>query len=324
MSELRWHPLLGQWVATATHRQERTFFPPPGHCPLCPSLPGGTPTEIPAASYDIVVFDNKFPALHRHAPEPAIPSSALVPVVPARGACEVVVYAPDHDATLADAPVRRIEHLVRVWRDRTRRLSARDDVAHVFPFENKGAEIGVTLTHPHGQIYAYPFVPPVVAAEIARHRAHRDATGRCLLCDVREAATADGTYLLAREPGWDAVVPPFARYPYETYAIATRCVRSLLDLDAVEIAGLARLLKRVLVGFDRLFAAPFPYVMAVHQAPARGDDPYHLHVEFYPPLRAAGRLKYLAGSESGAGMFINDTLPEETAARLRAVVPARV
>ncbi|HEY4439722.1 MAG TPA: galactose-1-phosphate uridylyltransferase, partial [Candidatus Elarobacter sp.] len=211
-----------------------------------------------------------------------------------------------------------------VWRDRTRRLGAREEIAHVFPFENRGAAIGVTLTHPHGQIYAYPFVPPVVAGEIARGSEHRARTGRCLFCDVRDAERDDGRRVLAAEDGWLAYVPFFARYPYETHLVATRCVRSLLDLDAREVRGLARLLKRVLTGFDALFAEPFPYVMAVHQAPVRGDDAYHLHVEFYPPLRTATKLKFLAGSEAGAGMFINDTLPEETAERLRAAIPTEV
>jgi UDPglucose--hexose-1-phosphate uridylyltransferase len=321
VSELRWHPLLGEWVATATHRQDRTFFPPEDYCPLCPTKPGKFPTEIPAATYDIVVFENKFPSLLRDPPPPAVASTELEPVEPSRGECEVIAYTPDHHATLADVPVSRIEHLVRVWRDRTRVLAARGDVAHVYPFENKGAAIGVTLSHPHGQIYAYPFVPPVVAREIAQARAYRAKTGGCLFCAVRDRERADGTRVLAEEDGWVAYLPFFARYPYETHLVATRCVRTLLELDPREVRGLARILKRVLRGFDALFDVSFPYIMAVHQAP-KTDDPYHLHIEFYPPLRTATKLKYLAGSEAGAGMFINDTLAEEKAAELRAKVPA--
>ncbi|HZW52786.1 MAG TPA: galactose-1-phosphate uridylyltransferase [Candidatus Elarobacter sp.] len=323
MSELRWHPLLGEWVATATQRQDRTFFPPEDYCPLCPTKPGKFPTEIPAETYDIVVFENKFPSLQRKPPPPAVAGTALEPVEPSRGECEVVSYTPDHHATLAGSSVERIRHLVRVWRDRTRVLSARDEIAHVFPFENKGAAIGVTLTHPHGQIYAYPFVPPVVRREIAQAELHRARTGRCLFCDVRDAERADGRRVLAEEPGWIAYLPFFARYPYETHLVATRCVRALPDLGETEVRGLARILKRVLVGFDALFELSFPYIMAVHQAP-KGGAPYHLHVEFYPPLRSATKLKYLAGSEAGAGMYINDTLAEEKAAELRAKVPPHV
>jgi UDPglucose--hexose-1-phosphate uridylyltransferase len=321
VSELRWHPLLGEWVATATQRQERTFFPPADYCPLCPTQPGGFATEVPAATYDMVVFENKFPSLRRDPPPPDVAGTDLEPVALARGECEVVLYTAEHDTTLTGLPVRRIEHLVRVWRDRTRSLQARDDVVHVYPFENKGAAIGVTLSHPHGQIYAYPFVPPVVLREAERAAAHRAATGRCLFCDVRDAELGDGRRIVAQDDGWVAYVPFFARYPYETHLVTTRCVRSLLDLDDTEVRGLARLLKRVLTGFDALFGVPFPYIMAVHQAP-KTDVPYHLHIEFYPPMRSATKLKYLAGSEAGAGMFINDTLAEEKAAELRAVTPA--
>ena len=303
MPELRWHPLLGEWVAVATQRQERTFFPPDDYCPLCPTKPGGFPTEVPAPSYDMVVFENKFASLAR-----------------GNGACEVVLYTPEHHGTLTNQPVERIEHLVKVWRDRTRALYARDDVQHVFPFENKGAAIGVTLTHPHGQIYGYPFVPPVLAREIAQAGAYRAAHGACLFCAVRDEERNDGRRIVAEDDGWVAYVPSFARYPYETHLVTTRCVRDLLALDAREVRGLARLLKRVLAGFDALFGVPFPYIMAVHQGP-KGEVPYHLHVEFYPPMRSAGKLKYLAGSESGAGMFINDTLAEEKAAELRAATP---
>ncbi|HEX3549124.1 MAG TPA: galactose-1-phosphate uridylyltransferase [Candidatus Elarobacter sp.] len=321
MSELRWHPLLGEWVATATQRQDRTFFPPEDYCPLCPTKPGKFPTEIPAPEYDMVVFENKFPSLQRNPPEPAVQGTPLEPVEPARGECEVVVYTSDHHATLAGATAERIEHLVRVWRDRTRHLESRDDVVHVFPFENKGEAIGVTLSHPHGQIYAYPFVPPVLRREIAQAVAYRANAGRCLFCDVRDREIEDGRRIVATEPGWVAYVPFFARYPYETHLVATRCVRSLTGLDDAEVRGLARILKRVLVGFDALFDVSFPYIMAVHQAP-KTDDPYHVHIEFYPPMRTATKLKYLAGSEAGAGMFIDDTLAEEKAAELRAKIPA--
>ena len=275
---------------------------------------------MPAATYDLIVFENKFPSLQRNPPSPRVEGDELEPVAPARGASEVILYTPDHHATLAEASVERIEHLVRVWRDRTRALGARDDVVHVFPFENKGAATGVTLSHPHGQIYAYPFVPPVVAREIAQAEAHRGRTGTCLFCDVRDHELQAGARVVADDDGWLAYIPFFARFPYETHLIGTRCVRTLLDLDDREVRGLARLLKRVLVGFDALFERSFPYVMAIHQAPKTAMV-YHLHLEFYPPMRSAERLKYLAGSEVGAGMFINDTLAEEKAAELRAKVP---
>jgi UDPglucose--hexose-1-phosphate uridylyltransferase len=190
------------------------------------------------------------------------------------------------------------------------------------PFENKGDEVGVTLTHPHGQIYAYPFVPPVPAAELEQARAHREAHGTCLLCALAGREEADGRRIVAANDDWVAYVPFAARWPYETHVVARRHIALLTHLRPSERRALARLLKALLVGFDRLFDRSFPYIMAVHQAPV---DPAthadaHLHVEFYPPLRSAEKLKYLAGSETGAGMYIDDTLPETTARALRACV----
>ena len=188
MSELRWHPLLGEWVATATHRQDRTFFPPEDYCPLCPTKPGQFPTEVPAPTYDMVVFENKFPSLQRT--PAAAGASTDTRTRAGRAVARRVRGRALHARSSRDARAS-------VGRDASStscacgataraRCGARDDVVHVFPFENKGAAIGVTLSHPHGQIYAYPFVPPVVLREIELARAHRDATGGCLFCDVRD------------------------------------------------------------------------------------------------------------------------------------------
>jgi UDPglucose--hexose-1-phosphate uridylyltransferase len=318
--QLRWHPLLGEWVAVATHRQERTFLPPADFCPLCPTR-GGFVTEVPAVNYDLVVFENRFPSLERDAPPVQPTESALFQAQPARGACEVVLYTPDHHTSLADAPLERLRHLVEVWTDRYRELSARKEVRYVYIFENKGVAMGVTLHHPHGQIYAYPFVPPQAAREEERSRAHWQSTGRCLLCDVLAEELHDGRRMVAENDHFAAVVPFFARWPYETHVTSRRHCSDLGQLSADEQEGLADVLRRVLRGFDRLFGTPFPYVMALHQRAIAGGGahPYsHLHVEFYPPMRSAQRMKYLAGSELGVGTFINDTFAEEKAAELRA------
>jgi UDPglucose--hexose-1-phosphate uridylyltransferase len=202
MSELRWNPLLGEWVITATHRQDRTFLPPEDFCPLCPTRPGGPPTEIAHADFDIVVFDNRFPSLQPHPPEPAVLGTELMPVRPAMGACEVVVYTPRHDQTLRDASLGRLRKLIAVWAHRTSELGARPEVACVFVFENKGETIGVTLRHPHGQIYAYPWIPPVIAREVASGEAHRFRTGGCLWCDLLAQERADGrTRSISRRDG---------------------------------------------------------------------------------------------------------------------------
>ena len=320
MSELRWHPLLQEWVITATHRQERTFHPPSEYCPLCPTRPGGYPTEVPEPHYEIVVFENRFPSLQREPPAPAVAPTPFSPVLPARGVCEVVLYTPDHRATLAQLPLERIEQLIYVWRDRYAELGARPEVKYVLIFENKGREIGVTLSHPHGQIYAYPFLPPQLARERDAMRRHYEATAGNLLLEIVQHELQDGRRVVQRLDGWVAFVPFFARYPYEIYLVPEAPRRNLLDLTEQEITGLARILKDTLQRYDRLWGFPLPYIMVQHPCPTDGAAyPYwQFHIEFYPPHRTRDKLKYLAGSESGAGVFINDTLPEATAHALRA------
>lgn len=319
MSELRWNPLLGEWVATATHRQGRTFLPPADHCPLCPTTPGGFPTEVPESDYDIVVFENRFPSLRSNPEEPTVSGSDLYAIRPSQGVCEVILYSPNHSSSLAKEPVEQIDKLVQVWTARFEDLGALDFVKFVFVFENNGEAIGVTLHHPHGQIYAYPFVPPRLVTELAQCAAHHEKTGRCLLCDILTDETRDGGRIVAANDSFVAFIPFFARWPYETHIYAKRHFQALPDMTRVEQRDLAEMLKMVLVAFDKLFDISFPYMMVMHQRPVDGEsyDYYHFHLEFYPPLRAPNKLKYLAGSETGAGMFINDTLPEQKAIELR-------
>lgn len=320
MSELRWNPLSGEWVATATQRQDRTFLPPEGHCPLCPTRPGGFPTEVPEPDYDIVVFENRFPSLRPLPEKPTIESSDLYPVRPAQGVCEVVLYSPNHNSSLANEPVEQINKLILVWTHRYQELGALDFVKYVFIFENKGEAIGVTLHHPHGQIYAYPFIPPRLATELTQCAKHWDQQASCLLCDVLEEEQNDARRIVAENDSFVSFIPFFARWPYETHIYSKRHFQALTDMTEAEQKNLAAMLKMVLVSFDKLFDISFPYMMVIHQRPVDGEtyDYYHFHIEFYPPLRTATKLKYLAGSEIGAGMFINDTLPEEKAKELRA------
>ena len=298
-------------------RQDRTFLPSRDHCPLCPTRPGRPETEIPFPAYEIVVFDNRFPAFE-----------------PPHGAAEVVVYSDDHDASFGTLAPERAEALMWVWRHRYLELGAREDVEYVFIFENRGVEVGVTLHHPHGQIYGYPFLPPVPALE----QAADERLGGCAPCALLARELADGRRMLYANDHALAYVPEAARWPYEVHVTMREHRASLLDCSAAELRLLAEALQRVVRGFDALFARPFPYVMAVHQAPTpavlapdtagggpgphaanavRGAKGGHLHVEFYPPLRTAEKLKYLAGSEQGAGTFISDVLPEVSAAELR-------
>jgi UDPglucose--hexose-1-phosphate uridylyltransferase len=299
MSDLRWHPLLREWVTVAPARQERTYHPSAADCPLCPTRPGHAPTEIPEPDYYIAVFENRFPSYDV-----------------GQGVCEVVCYTPDHDSSLGAQPVEHIRDLVEVWQDRLDEIGSRPFVEYVYIFENRGEEIGVTLSHPHGQIYGYPFIPPLVERELESFAAYKRDKGGCLYCDVL-AGEAGGERVVTEAEGWVGFVPEFARWPYEVHLAPTRHAATLLDLTGAEADGLAAALKDLLQRYDRLFGKPLAYIMAMHQRPPRSDAEFHLHVEFYPPNRTADKLKYLAGSETGAGAFIVDARAEETARRLR-------
>lgn len=321
MSELRWNPIAEEWVVTATHRQDRTFMPPADYCPICPTQPGGFPTEVPASDYEFVVFENKFPSFHPDPPEPAVTGTALFPVRPAQGVCEVVLYSPQHDTSLADRSISEIDRLIRVWTDRYVELGSRPDIDYVFIFENKGEAIGVTLHHPHGQIYAFSYLPPKIGRELESQAKHFNRTGRCLHCDVLDEERRDGRRVVAENEHFIALVPFYARYPYEIHLYAKSHLTSLAEFSESTRQDFARMLKTVMRKYDGLFGFSLPYMMVMHQQPTDGlDHPgCHFHVEFYPPNRTATKLKYLAGCESGAGTFINDTLPEEKAAELRAI-----
>jgi UDPglucose--hexose-1-phosphate uridylyltransferase len=317
-AHLRWHPLRGEWVAYATHRQHRTFLPPPEYNPLAPTVDSNHPTELPAGDYDAAVFENLFPTFTALAHDPP---PLTVPTAPARGACEVVVFTRDPSTSLGRLPLWHLELIVGVWADRYRELGARDDVAYVFPFENRGVEVGVTLHHPHGQIYAYPFVPPIAERELLHERAFLAEHGATLMERFVADELAARRRVLYDGPHVAAFVPVCARYPYEVWIAPHRRVASVADLDEAACRDFARALKTVLLKYDGLWDRPFPYIMAMHQAPTDGGPhpESHLHIECYPAYRMRDRLKYLAGSEIGAGVFTADTDPDDKAAELQAV-----
>ena len=296
---IRWDALAGEWVVIAAARQDRTFLPPADQCPLDPSAPG-RPTEIPAASYDVVVFENRFPSLR----EPL-------------GRCEVVCFTADHDASFAQLSPRRARTVLEAWADRTEVLGARPGTRQVYCFENRGEEIGVTLSHPHGQIYAFPFVAPRVARMVAQARSYE---GGNLFDDLVAAALGSGARIVARNEHWVAFVPEAARWPYEVRIFPAARVPDLPALGEAAREAFGPLYLDVLRRFDGLFGRPAPYIAAWHQAPV-GDDlarsVFAAHVQVLSIRRAAGKLKYLAGTESGMGVWINNIVPEEAAQRLR-------
>jgi UDPglucose--hexose-1-phosphate uridylyltransferase len=317
--ELRRDPLLDAQVVIASHRQERTFLPPEDECPLCPSTAERS-TEIPASDYDVVVFENRFPSFATKPAElePLPEGDTAVERGPALGRCEVVCFTSQHDLSFAELPLERVRAVVEVWIDRSVELGALDAVEQVFCFENRGEEIGVTLHHPHGQIYGYPFVTPRTRRMLESARRHRDETGRNLFADVLAAEREAGTRIVAAGKRWTAFVPAFARWPFEVHLYPHRQVPDLIALDDDERDEFSRLYLDVLRGLDLLFDRPMPYVSALHQAPVRSErELCYLHLQLFSSRRSPEKLKYLAASESAMNVFINDVRPEEAAGMLR-------
>ena len=313
-SQLRYDALLGEWVAIASHRQTRTFLPPADECPLCPSG-NGRQTEIPASDYDVVAFENRFPSFAEDA-DPGFEEDDERRA--GRGRCEVVCFTSNHDAAMSQLPPERVRLVLDAWIDRSEALAKLPSVAQVFCFENRGEEIGVTLGHPHGQIYGYPFVTPRSRTMIEAARRHRERTGRDVYADRVAAELSDGSRVVTSSEHWVAFVPFAARWPVEVHLYPRRGVPDLPGLDAAARDDFPGVYLDVLRAMDCLYDAPLPYISAWHQAPAHVDrDLLSLHLEVFSIKRAPNKLKFLAGSESGMGAFINDIAPELAAAMLR-------
>jgi UDPglucose--hexose-1-phosphate uridylyltransferase len=321
-SAIRFDPLLDEWVTIAHHRQTRTYLPPDDECPLCPSRDGRS-SEIPAPDYDVAVFENRFPSFADTSAVEVVEGAddPLFATAPGLGRCEVVCFTADHDAAFSSLSDTRARTVIEAWVDRTLAMSSLPAVEQVFCFENRGEEIGVTLSHPHGQIYGYPFVTPRTRRMLDSARAHRERTGRNLFADLLERESTAGTRVVVRGRHWIAFVPFAAHWPLEVHVYPIRQVPDLPALTDEERAELATVYLEVLRRMERVHNDSLPYIAAWHQAPTRVDrDLAYLHLEVFSIRRAPGKLKYLAGSESAMGAFVNDVLPEEAARMLRDVV----
>lgn len=319
MNELRWHPFRQQWVVNATHRQNRTYHPPADFCPLCPTAPGAFETEIPAATYEIAVFQNRFPAFNPNLDPVTLPENPdLLAPYPAAGHCEVICYSQDHETALSTLPLDQLRKLTRVWADRTAELSREPGIAYVYIFENRGPEVGVTLSHPHGQIYATPFIPPVLATELEAASQHRARTGRSLMADWLDAERKAELRILFENDSFLVLCPYFARNPYEVHIVAREPFADLREFNPRLFDDLAVALHRLVRAYDALFERDFPYIMAIHQGPVQPHPEAWFHIEFYPPLRTPDKRKWLAGTEQGADLWSLDVTPEAAAEALRA------
>ncbi|MHA7280342.1 galactose-1-phosphate uridylyltransferase [Arthrobacter sp. MDT2-2] len=320
----RYDALTGEWIAVAAHRQSRTHLPPADQCPLCPTTPANL-SEIPAADYEVVVFENRFSSFGPDLGDlPGDPSWGTTAT--AYGRCEVVAFDSAHEGSFGSLSPQRARTVVDAWAQRTEALSAMPGIKQVFCFENRGADIGVTLLHPHGQIYAYPFIPPRAAVLAARAAAFFEASGgqQTLMGHALSSERSSGERMVIEGEHFSAFVPFAARWPLEVHLVPHRQVADLAGLTDAERDELTTVYLDLLGRLDALYPTPTPYIAAWQQAPV--DDVLrpasYLHLQLTSPRRAADKLKFLAGSEAAMGAFINDTTPEKVAEALRNATPA--
>jgi UDPglucose--hexose-1-phosphate uridylyltransferase len=317
MHQLRWHALLKQWVVFNTDRQNRPQMP----ANWCPFDPGSG--KVPD-HYDVYLYRNDFPGFSATA-DPFSPAEhpGLFDTTGPRGACDVVLYSPEHTLPPSKLSPESWRKVIDVWTQRTKDHSQNPDIAMVAVFENCGEAVGVTMPHPHGQVYGMPFVSPIVEKELEATAEYRTLhNGACLLCDLLEAELRQGSRLIAENGHFVAFVPYAARFPAEVAIYARRHLQTLLDLSEEEKNALSEILSVVRKKYDNLYGFLMPLMMTVKQAPLKLSEPaYHFHIQFLPLQRSSNKLKYLAAIETGYGSFLADTAPEEMAEKLRACEP---
>jgi UDPglucose--hexose-1-phosphate uridylyltransferase len=317
--EMRWNPTLGEWTVYAANRMSRPMLPSADACPLCPGI-----LELPLP-YQIAIFENRAPSMAYIPGEVALPATEGVfeATAPARGRCDLVVYDQAHGGKLAHMTPNHIAALVEAWRDRYTELVELPEIQFVSIFENKGREAGMTLDHPHGQIYAFPFLPPQLAAHWKQTLSVPDLWNKIV---EREQ---NGSRVIAQTEGFLAAIPYYARYPYEVHIWAKRDgVHSLTQMTPAERGELAAILKNITLRYENLWPDAkygFPTLMLMQQlSKLDGVEKYRFHIELLPLQRSVDKLKYRACIESGTGAFLNDALPENQAAELRQSVPHEV
>ncbi len=311
--ELRWDPVLREWIIVSGGREKRPLLPKES-CPFCP----GT-EETPKTGWKVLSLPNRFPALTADPPLPDVKSDRLYRCRPSKGVCEVIIYTPQHDTSLAKLDVEHIKQVIDLWTQRFKDLGDRDYVKYVFIFENKGRVIGVTLDHPHGQLYAFPFIPPLIKRELSSSRQYWKRNGICLFCRIIEKEKQDALRAVCENDDFVCFLPFYAHWPYGVHIYPKRHLQALTDLTEKEQEMLALILKEVLTKFDNLFGISFPYMMILHQRPTDGRPYpfYHLHIEFCPPYREKDKIKYFASVETGSGTVTFDYRPESKAKELR-------
>jgi UDPglucose--hexose-1-phosphate uridylyltransferase len=313
MAELRWHPLIKDWIIIASHRQNRSQMPK-DWCPFCPGS-GRVPDD-----FDVYKYDNDFPALMQNPPVPDPVDTDFFKVKEAYGKCEVILYSPSHYAKLPELSDAHMRKLVDLWTERFEEIQKDEKIKYVFIFENRGEAVGVTMPHPHGQIYGYSVIPKKIQLELDSCKEYYEKENRCLLCDMHKNEVEFQKRVIFDNDSFTVILPFFTEYPYGVYIFSKKHLQNLSQMNDKEKDDLARCIKRTVGMLDSLFDYPFPYMMCLHQDPVNSEDTkdyYHFHIEFFPPMRSKEKIKFNASSETGAWAHCNPTAPEEKAAELR-------
>ncbi len=316
MPELRWNPLLATWTMVATNRQNRPHLPK-NYNPFAPGQ-GSIP-----AKYDVLAYDNDFPTLSQHPSSAVDSSSSVFKSKEAYGKCEVILYSDNAENQLYDLSDEHVLKLIELWTERFRELSKDKRIKYIFEFENRGEEVGVTIHHPHGQLYAYSWIPKKIEDELANCKKYFKQNGTNLFSDLNAAEKKHKHRIIAENKSFLCYIPYFTDYPFGVFIVGKKLKQNFTEFTLAEKKDLASMLKQLVAAFDKIYNRHFPYMMCIHQSPvntpkyADCKDYYAFHIEFYPPLRAADKVKWYAGSEMGAGAAANPLDVDECAAILR-------
>lgn len=313
MAELRWDPFIKDWTMVASNRQGRPQMPK-DWCPFCPSS-GNVP------EYEVMKYDNDFPALTQNPPEPDDVATDFFKVKPNYGKCEVILYSPQHTLTLPELSDEHMGKLVDLWCERFTAMKSDPDIKYVFIFENRGDAVGVTMPHPHGQVYGYSFLPKKLELETKSASEYYEKEQKCLFCDFLANENKEEKRVIFKNRYFTVLLPFFSAYPYGVYIFSNEHKQYITDFTPEERRALGMTVRDTAGMLDSLFGYRFPYMMCMHNAPVNLGDyskDFHFHIEFYPPMRSAEKQKFNASSETGAWAACNPTCPEETAGELRA------
>lgn len=321
MSEFRWNPLLDTWTMVATNRQHRPHLPK-DYCPFCPQHNSNLP------KFDVLSYNNDFPvmSLVASASEQIKTKNGIFRTTAAVGKCEVLLYSPAHDKQLYQLSDAHILKIVELWNSRFKELQKDKRVKYIFEFENRGEEVGVTMPHPHGQLYAYSFVPGKIKEELRNSKKYFQKHCKNLFADLNAAEKKHKHRIVFENKSFIAYIPFFTDYPYGVFIVNKKLKGNITQFTMAEKKDLAQALKKITRAFDKVFDRPFPYMMCMHQTPvnekkyADAENYYAFHIEFYPPLRSRDKIKFYAGSEMGAGAATNPLDVDDCAGHLRKLI----